>query len=148
MIDNFEALKLKIDYLQNLVDTKQNDINNLKEAFSTNVKYYNNLVEKQKKILDSLKNNTFNFYGADSLKPLKNGLSNTKTNNNNSNSDFSYDDQVKALLMKLNLNSNETGGASLTRASNLDVDFPQVIEFLPHLVGKSNLVSLKLNQSV
>ena len=63
MIDNFETLKLKIDYLQNLVDTKQNDINNLKDAFSANVKYYNNLVDKQKKILDSLRNNTINFYG-------------------------------------------------------------------------------------
>ena len=63
MIDNFETLKLKIDYLQNLVDTKQNDIFNLKEAFSSNVRYYNNLVEKQKRILDSLKNNTINFYG-------------------------------------------------------------------------------------
>lgn len=141
MIDNFEALKLKIDYLQNLVDTKQNDINNLKEAFSTNVKYYNNLVEKQKRILDSLKNNTFNMYGADNLRPLLNGVALS----NNSN-EITYDDQVKALLMKLNLNETGATGA-LSRANNLDVDFPQVIEFLPHLAGKTNLVQPKFKLS-
>lgn len=53
-------------------------------------------------------------------------------------SDLSYDEQVKALLMKINLNSNDT---SLSKSTNLDVDFPQVIEFLPHLANKAHLVS-------
>lgn len=57
MIDGFKTLKVKIEYLQHLVDSKQNDIDNLKEAFSSNVKYYNNLVEKQKLILEKLKSN-------------------------------------------------------------------------------------------
>ena len=60
---NFESLKLKIDYLQNLVAVKQNDIDGLKSAFNSNVNYYNNLVEKQKKILEELKKNSIHFYG-------------------------------------------------------------------------------------
>lgn len=61
---NFESLKLKIDYLQNLVKRKQNDIDGLKNAFNSNINYYNDLVEKQKKILDELKKNSLSFYGA------------------------------------------------------------------------------------
>lgn len=141
MVDNFETLKQKIDYLQNLVDKKQSDINNLKEAFSSNVKYYNNLVEKQKKILDSLKNNTVNFYGADNIRPLITNLS-----NNNSGIELTFDEKVKSILMKLNLSSNDTT-SSLSRAISLDVNFPQVIEFLPHLVGRTNLVQPRFKLS-
>ncbi len=63
LIENFDSLKLKVEYLQNLVNIKQNDIDGLKSAFTLNVEYYNGLVEKQKKILDHLKNNSVNFYG-------------------------------------------------------------------------------------
>lgn len=62
MLSGFESLKQRIEYLQNLVESKEKDINSLKTAFSYNVKYYNELVEKQKAILTSLKNNTLNSY--------------------------------------------------------------------------------------
>ena len=56
--NDFESLKLKIDYLQNLVDMKQKDIDSLKNAFTYNIKYYNELVDKQREILNSIKNST------------------------------------------------------------------------------------------
>jgi len=146
MIDSFETLKQKIDYLQNLVDKKQNDINNLKEAFSSNVRYFNNLVEKQKKILDSLKNNTINFYGAAAdnlIRPLITNLSKSMQNAAGGGNELTFDEKVKSILMKLNLSSNDT----LSKATNLDVNFPQVIEFLPHLQGKTSLVQPRFKLS-
>jgi hypothetical protein len=124
MIDSFETLKQKIDYLQHLVDKKQNDINNLKEAFSSNVRYYNNLVEKQKKILDSLKNNTIDFYGAAAdnlIRPLITNLSKSMQNAAGGGNELTFDEKVKSILMKLNLSSNDT----LSKATNLDVNFPR-----------------------
>lgn len=135
IIQDFESLKNKIDYLQNLVDTKQSDIDGLKNAFSSNVNYYNNLVEKQKKILDHLKNNSLNFYGSEH-KPIHNLL-------HMNSSDLSYENQIKTLLSKLNLNNNRNNKNTLSDVLDLDVDFPKVIEFLPHLVGKSHLIQPK-----
>lgn len=135
IVEDFESLKVKIDYLQNLVNVKQNDIDGLKNAFSSNVNYYNNLVEKQKKVLDHLKNNSLNFYGTEH-KQIHDLLS---TNSSN----LSYNDQVRALLSKLNQNKSQNSKESLTDILDLDVDFPKVIEFLPHLIGKTHLIQPK-----
>lgn len=139
LIDNFESLKIKIDYLQNLVNTKQNDIDGLKSAFSSNVNYYNNLVEKQKKVLDHLKNNSLNFYG------IGNKQINSLLGTNSGNQ--TYEEQVNAILSKLNLNNNPNNKESLNDVLDLDVDFPKVIEFLPHLIGKSHMVQPKFKLS-
>lgn len=46
MIENILELKRKVEHLEQLLVSKDNDINNLKESFQSNVRYYNNLVEK------------------------------------------------------------------------------------------------------
>jgi hypothetical protein len=133
-IDSFETLKLKIDYLQSLVDTKQNDINSLKEAFAFNVRYYNNLIEKQRKLLEILKNS--------SLESVYKALNYT------GNELSSDDEKIKSLIMKLNIDSNLTTlNAISVKNINSDVEFPQVIEYLPHLSGRSHLVQPKFKQS-
>lgn len=118
-----------------MVNTKQNDIDGLKSAFSSNVNYYNSLVEKQKKILDHLKNNSLNFYGIG--KDQKNNPSDMNSLNQ------SYDEKVKHLLTRLSQNDNPTNKETLNQVLALDVDFPKVIEFLPHLMGKSHLIQPK-----
>lgn len=137
-IDSFETLKLKIDYLQNLVDSKQNDINNLKDAFASNVIYYNDLVQKQKSILQALKNNTNSLLLSESTGNLGRDGQNQQSIQ-----------EIKSLLTKLNL-SNYTNLSSLVYKSltNLDVEFPEVIKFLPHLNGVSqNLIQPKFKLS-
>ena len=44
----------------------------------------------------------------------------------------------------MNINEN---GTSLFKLSGLDIDFPQIIEFLPHLTGRPHLVQPKFKQS-
>lgn len=44
----------------------------------------------------------------------------------------------------MNLNSNQTNKNQII---DLDVDFPKVIEFLPHLVGRSHLIQPKFKLS-
>ena len=152
MIDSFESLKLKIDHLQNQIYSKENDINNLKEAFALNVKYYNNLVEKQKAILQSLKNNTLDYYsGLTNL--LNNSLSNGRgisdiinSNHNNLNkinmNDLKHiglQDEFRSLISKFDLSNL----SSMAQSMSYDVIFPQITQLLPHL---NNISSLHLIQ--
>ena len=60
-----------------------NDINNLKEAFTLNVKYYNDLVEKQRNVLANLKNETISYYNQLSIN--KNNDSSSQSLNNHLN---------------------------------------------------------------
>ena len=62
MFENLDNLKAQIDNLQKLVKLKQNDIDNLREAFVANIQFYDRLVDKQKRLLSSLKNLTERNY--------------------------------------------------------------------------------------
>jgi alpha-1,3-mannosylglycoprotein beta-1,4-N-acetylglucosaminyltransferase A/B len=46
LVENIEELKQRILNLEDLLISKENDINNLKESFASNVRYYNNLLDK------------------------------------------------------------------------------------------------------
>lgn len=126
MLDGFNTLKLKIDYLQSVVDNKQKDINNLKEAFALNVKYYNDLVEKQKLVLNKLKDNLMLVYDASHD---ANGTShNTRVGMENNL------DEMKLILSKMNLhNITKYSSALFKTLANIDVEFPQMNDFLTHL---------------
>lgn len=136
MIDSFESLKLKIDHLQNQIYMKETDINNLKQAFALNVKYYNDLVERQKVILQNLKNSTVDYYNGLAV------LINNSLSNSNGRLNFSNIDQedLKVLLHRLDLNNL----SSIAQTLSYDVIFPQISQLLPHL--KNNSVSLQLIQ--
>ena len=134
MIDGFESLKLKLDYLQSLVDTKQNDLNNLKEAFGSNVNYYNNLVEKQRRLLDSIKNeSSVSLRDPNQLKIL------------NLFSNFSDITKVHSFITEMR--SDFERNRTFNHIINIDVDLPKSVDFLPHLVGKSNLIQPKFKLS-
>ncbi len=120
MLSDFEALKLKINYLQNLVDTKQKDIANLKNAFSYNVKYYNDLVEKQKNLLASLRTNSLGSY--------VNELAKTDRNSSNNN------------VYSSSLQGNDT-------LEQQHVDFSNTVRFLPHLTGQQQILQPKFVQT-
>ena len=113
-------MKLKIDYLQNLVNLKQNDLNSLNEAFGSNVKYYNEFVQKQKSLLANIKHlnvNNQHVY-----------LSNI--------SQFQLSDNNASHIARLPQNK-----------SLLDLELPKVVEFLPHLAGRTNLIQPKFKLS-
>ncbi len=133
MIDGFESLKLKINYLQSLVDTKQNDLNNLKEAFGSNVNYYNNLVEKQKRLLESIRNESSASDPDQNLKIL------------NLFSNFSDITKVHSFITEMRSDFEKT--RTFNHIINIDVDLPKSVDFLPHLVGKSNLIQPKFKLS-
>lgn len=133
MIDGLESLKLKVEYLQKLVDSKQNDIENLKEAFASNVNYYNKLVEKQKLILEKLKAN----------------LNSMQTLNGEQKRMFVIDEAVLALNESFQKASNYQLSSSLPQSSSLltssqhsqaDVVFPHLGNFLKHLNMSANMV--------
>ena len=125
VFDKFESLKLKIEYLQSLVDSKQSDIDNLKEAFAANIKHYNQLVEKQKRTLNKLKE-----------------LNSAASWRNKS---------AQGEGARVALGGNATGlekQIELLRAnSDEDIDLPSAIKFLPHLEGKYSVVQPKFKQS-
>jgi len=62
-------------------------------------------------------------------------------------SDHSYEEQVKTLLTKLNLNNNKMNQDLLLDVIEQDVDFPKVSEFLPHLIGKTHAIQPKFKIS-
>ena len=136
MIDSFQSLKLKIEYLKNQVESKQNDINSLKEAFASNVFYYNNLVQKQKEILDSLKNETSNLYDIANLIPIL-------INQSEINPEFKYDiikdkEKLRSILLRnIERSAVNTTLSKLTdQIANNEIEFPKIVEFLPHLSSK------------
>lgn len=107
---SYQALSKRIEQLQSLVDSKQADINNLREAFLSNVDYYNNLVSKQKLILAKLNANIESLEPSSKtytnhLFPSTSNRSTGPQNNNNNNDDDSL----------------------------LDVSFPNIGNFLHHL---------------
>ena len=137
MIDSFQSLKLKIEYLKNQVESKQNDINSLKEAFASNVFYYNNLVQKQKEILDNLKNETSNLYDIANLIPIL-------INQSEINPEFKYDiikdkEKLRSILLRNNIERsvvNTTLSKLTDQITNNEIEFPKIVEFLPHLSSK------------
>lgn len=135
-IESFNSLQLKIEYLKNQVEIKQHDIDKLREAFSLNVNYFNDLVEKQKIILENLKNQTSTLYSLESLLPLLiNGSDLTPKIKANILNDKQ---KLKSILLDLNLTKVEMNLTlnEYKELINTDVQFPKVIEFLPHLGGK------------
>jgi alpha-1,3-mannosylglycoprotein beta-1,4-N-acetylglucosaminyltransferase A/B len=121
MLNDFESLKLKINYLQNLVDTKQKDIADLKNAFAYNVKYYNELVEKQKTLLASLRNNSMATYLNNEL-----DLANTIQAINES------------LLVSAAVDAGNETSVVQQQQQQQHVDFSKSIKYLPHAVGGSS----------
>ena len=101
-----------------MVNLKQNDLDKLNEAFGSNVKYYNEFVEKQKTLMDNMKhlnvNNNQHIYLSD--------MSQFKSDN----------------ASHIDLPQNK---------SLLDLDLPKVVEFLPHLSGRVNLIQPKFKLS-
>ena len=135
-VESFNSLQLKIEYLKNQVEIKQHDIDKLREAFSLNVNYFNDLVEKQKIILENLKNQTATLYSLESLVPL---LINNSDISPKIKSNILNDKQkLKSMLLDLNLTKVEMNLTlnEYKELINTDVQFPKVIEFLPHLGGK------------
>lgn len=129
--ESFEYLKSKIDYLQGLVDSKQSDINNLKEAFDSSFTYYNELIEKQKIFLDKIRNHSVEYFSA----------------LNQSNQEAIHD--IKSWLLSSNL-TNYASLSSLVYKSltNLDVEFKDVFDLLPHLNGLTHhAIQPKFKQS-
>jgi hypothetical protein len=126
MLNDFEALKLKINYLQNLVDTKQKDIANLKSAFTYNVKYYNELVEKQKVLLASLRNN--------SLGSLVDDLGDTRPRLLPAN--------TSSIILDALVDGKET-----PLADQPHVNFSNSVKFLPYLSGQHQILQPKFAQT-
>lgn len=149
MIDGFKTLKLKIDYLQHLVDSKQNDIDNLKEAFASNVKYYNNLVEKQKLILEKLKSNLNGMQTLD-IKEQKLFIDDLISSGLN--------EQQQAKIMNISLSSTPLPLISIYKTATSqfnhdlsmiqDVSFPQISDFLKHLQTNSTSSSVYHTSSI
>lgn len=93
--------------------------------------YYNELIEKQKIFLDNIRNHSFEYFS---------GL-------NQSNENAIED--IRSFLLKANL-TNYTSLSSLVYKSltNLDVEFKDVFDMLPHLAGKSQYsIQPKFKQS-
>ena len=101
----------------------------MKEAFVYNVRYYNNLVKIIRLIS---KNKTTDLFG--------NELSADNWSN------LTKVEHINSLITKFNLKIN-VNDTNLFKLSGLDFEFPQIIEFLPHLTGRHHLVHPKFKQS-
>ena len=134
-IESFHSLKLQIENLKNEVQLKQNDIDKLRDTFSMNVNYFNDLVEKQKIILENLKNQTFSLYSIESLIPLI--VNNSDVSPILKQNILSDKQKLKSILLDLNLTKLEMNLTinEFKELINTDIQFPKVIEFLPHLKG-------------
>ncbi len=143
VVENFEALKHKIDYLEKQIEQKENDLNNLKESFSYNVKYYNDLVDKQKYLLADMGNSKLETM-------LKSHLAKIATSANPNNATLIEKSPVNQhlkdiLIMQIlsqNLNFSQTDIDNANKKSNLDVEFKHIAEFLPHLNKQQNVLDL------
>jgi hypothetical protein len=49
LIENIQELKDKVDYLEQLLINKENEIDNLRETFESNVRIYNSLMENNRR---------------------------------------------------------------------------------------------------
>jgi hypothetical protein len=115
----------------------------LREAFAINVNYFNDLVEKQKIILESLKNQTSTLYSLESLVPLL--INNSDISPKIKLNVLNDKAKLKSILLDLNLTKVEMNLTlnEYNELINNDVQFPKVIEFLPHLSGKEHNIQPK-----
>ena len=49
LVENIQELKDKVDYLEHLLINKENEIDNLKESFESNIRLYNQLMENSRR---------------------------------------------------------------------------------------------------
>jgi alpha-1,3-mannosylglycoprotein beta-1,4-N-acetylglucosaminyltransferase A/B len=144
-IESFKALQLKIENLQNHVDVKQHDIEKLKEAFTLNVNYFNELVQQQQFILRNLKNQTSNLYSIESLVPYLVNYSSI-INPKLKEEILSDKEKLKNILLELNLKNNVAVNFTTNEFKellNTDIKLPKIVEFLPHLRGQEHNVQPK-----
>ena len=109
--------------------------------------YFNDLVEKQKSILETLKNQTKFLYSIESLIPLF--INNSDINPIIKQSVLNDKNKLKSILLDLNLTKFEMNFTlnELKEFTSMDVEFPKVIEFLPHIKDKEKMIQPKFKLS-
>lgn len=114
----FKQVELQLEYLQKVAQEKQNQLNDLKLSFDSNLKSYNSLINRQHKKVQQLKR----------MITLQMSMAENQTIPKEND-----DETLKRLKMEVNKLLGLSPGLNNLTSDNYDVQLPDSYKMLPHL---------------